>query len=348
MKKILLIGTDSIHLYNFYIVIKDLFDEIEIVIDKEKTDYNFGKSKIHVINFSAKNIFRFFRNIKILRKIAKEFKPDIIHSQQANTTSFMAVRVAKKTKTPIVVTAWGSDILLTPTLGFFYKKMVLYIIKNANAFTADAKFVAEKMDELAKAKLDTTIANFASIEISENPVKENIIYSNRLMKKLYRIDRVIQAFAVFLKNEERKDWKLIIAGTGEELATLQKLSKSLNIADNIEFTGWLNHNENKSIYEQARIFVSIPESDGTSISLLEAMGAGCIPIVSDLPANREWITHSENGFIVNDFKSNFFEEALKINSAKAISINQELIRNKASFKANQDAFLSVYKKYISI
>ena len=153
---------------------------------------------------------------------------------------------------------------------------------------------------------------------------------------------------MFLKNEERKDWKLIIAGTGEELATLQKLSKSLNIADNIEFTGWLNHNENKSIYEQARIFVSIPESDGTSISLLEAMGAGCIPIVSDLPANREWITHSENGFIVNDFKSNFFEEALKINSAKAISINQELIRNKASFKANQDAFLSVYKKYISI
>ena len=42
----------------------------------------------------------------------------------------------------------GSDILLTPTLGFY--KNGLYIIKNANAFTADAKFVAEKMDELLK------------------------------------------------------------------------------------------------------------------------------------------------------------------------------------------------------
>lgn len=165
MKKLLLISTNSIHLYNFYIVIKDLFDEIEIVTDKENLDYDFGKSKIHVINFSAKNIFRFFRNIRILNKITKEFKPNIIHSQQVGTNSFMAIRAAKKTKTPIVVTAWGSDILLTPTLGFFYKKMVLYIIKNANALTADARFVAEKINELAKMQLDTTIVNFAAVSV---------------------------------------------------------------------------------------------------------------------------------------------------------------------------------------
>lgn len=37
------------------------------------------------------------------------------------------------------------------------------------------------------------------------------------------------------------------------------------------------------------VFISIPSSDSTSVSLLEAMCCGLFPIVSDLPANREWI-----------------------------------------------------------
>jgi glycosyltransferase involved in cell wall biosynthesis len=32
--------------------------------------------------------------------------------------------------------------------------------------------------------------------------------------------------------------------------------------------------------------------------LLEAMGSGAFPIVTDIPANREWITNGQNGFLV--------------------------------------------------
>jgi len=347
MKKLLIISTNSIHLFNFYRLVKSGFESVEIVTNKINPNLDYGDTPVHCISFSLRNPVRFYNSCRSLKRIIKRFQPDIIHSQQITTNSYLAVRAGLKTKTPVVVTAWGSDILLTPTLGMLYRKMVHYILQNGSAFTADANFVAEKMDELAGKNLKTTLANFASVEISENPAKENVIYSNRLMNKLYRIDAVIRAFALFLKNENRKEWKLIIAGTGEEFPALQELSESLNVADSIEFAGWLNHDENKSNYERARIFVSVPESDGTSISLLEAMGAGCIPVVSDLPANREWITHGENGFVVSDFSDNFFEDALKINSINAVSINQELIKNKATFKANQEAFLSVYKKYFS-
>src|SRR5436190_4621945 len=34
------------------------------------------------------------------------------------------------------------------------------------------------------------------------------------------------------------------------------------------------------------LFVSVPSSDGTSSSLLEALAAGCLPVLSDIPANR--------------------------------------------------------------
>jgi glycosyltransferase involved in cell wall biosynthesis len=40
---------------------------------------------------------------------------------------------------------------------------------------------------------------------------------------------------------------------------------------------------------KAAIYVSVPSSDGTSVTLLEAMAAGAYPVVSDLPGNREWV-----------------------------------------------------------
>ena len=49
---------------------------------------------------------------------------------------------------------------------------------------------------------------------------------------------------------------------------------------------------------QADIYVSTSLYDGTSVSLLEAMGSGAFPIVTDIPANREWITTGQNGFLV--------------------------------------------------
>lgn len=49
---------------------------------------------------------------------------------------------------------------------------------------------------------------------------------------------------------------------------------------------------------RAEIFVSIPSSDGTSVALLQAMAAGCFPIVSDLPTQQEWIDDATNGFRV--------------------------------------------------
>ena len=48
----------------------------------------------------------------------------------------------------------------------------------------------------------------------------------------------------------------------------------------------------------ADVFVSVPSSDGTSVALLQAMAAGCFPIVSDLPSQRELIDHGVNGLRV--------------------------------------------------
>jgi glycosyltransferase involved in cell wall biosynthesis len=50
-------------------------------------------------------------------------------------------------------------------------------------------------------------------------------------------------------------------------------------------------------YRLADLYVAATHSDGTSISLLEAMACGCPALVSDIPGNREWVTPGENGWL---------------------------------------------------
>lgn len=97
---------------------------------------------------------------------------------------------------------------------------------------------------------------------------------------------------------------MIIAATGEETDALKLLVEQLGINEQVQFAGWVNKVQNAEFYSNAKIFVSIPESDATAISLLEAMAYGCVPVLSDLPANREWIEDGKNGIIINLLEEN--------------------------------------------
>ena len=60
------------------------------------------------------------------------------------------------------------------------------------------------------------------------------------------------------------------------------------------------------------------------------MAYGCVPIVSNIPANSEWVTDMKNGLIINNLndiniEGFYFEEAFKINRRK---IAQEAIWRK--------------------
>ncbi|MFN7726887.1 MAG: glycosyltransferase, partial [Rubrivivax sp.] len=51
-------------------------------------------------------------------------------------------------------------------------------------------------------------------------------------------------------------------------------------------------------YAQAQWYISLPHSDSVAVSVLEAMAHGCIPILSDLPANRELVRDGDNGIVL--------------------------------------------------
>lgn len=338
-KKLLLIGGSkgNAHLRNFHGLISDSFESI-LVVSNSTIDF----SACITIDFGLKNPIKFWKSVRGLRSIIKEFNPDIIHVHQANSYALITV-LANSTRIPIVLTTWGSDVLILPNKGFLYRAMVRYVLKKATVITADASFMAEAIHQLNEKK-EVVIVNFG-VEINKNEeifTRESIIYSNRMHETLYNIDQLILQLKDFLVKNPK--WKLIIAAEGNQTTYLKKIVAEELPENTIEFVGFLTSEENIRYYKKAMIYISIPKSDGTSISLLEAMAYGCLPITSNLPANKEWITHLENGIISNGNLSKDVETALTLDLNVIQEKNHVLIDSRATKEINKRLFASIYEK----
>ncbi len=339
-RKLLVVGSSGIHTFNTIDLIKDYFSDIFLITDKEYDGFKVIEHKI--FDFSFSNPVNILLLPHKINRAIRDFKPDFIVIIQVDTAAFSTV-IANRKKIPTLVIALGSDVLTIPMKGYFYKQMAKFVLKRGKYFNTGARYAVDKMNELSGKNLDVLIAN-SGFEPGCKPIeKQNIIYSNRLHQPLYRIPQIIEAFARFIGNKEREDWRLVIGATGDE-DNLRKKAKELGIEDKVEFIGWVEKDENNYYYSISKIWISIPESDCTPISLMEAMAAGCIPIMSDLDANKEWVEEGKNGIIVSDYNSNYIERALSLDYDYLLDYNLKLMEKEGTKEANRKKFYSIFDK----
>ena len=338
--KVVQVGPEGVHLSNYCSAIFPLIGEFGYI---GESNYNIlGTNTSLVAPFRGSNIFNWVKSyFKIIRYLKSE-KPDLLHIHQVNRLAFFVCLAAQRFKIPVVTTAWGSDVLVVPLKSFLHRFLAKFVLKNSVVITGDS----QQMVSVIR-KLVPDYINLQCIQYGISPIqsisKEKIIYSNRLHKPLYRIDLIIRLFADFYTNH--KDWKLVIGAEGESTNDLKLLAEQLLPPSAYEFVGWLNAELNAHWYAKSSMYVSLPESDGTSVSLLEAMSADCIPIVPNLAVSYEWIEPGRNGIVFNE-KSNPFIEALSIDATICRQINQELISDRALRSTTSKMFYSIYKSVV--
>ncbi|MFM7016905.1 MAG: glycosyltransferase [Bacteroidota bacterium] len=338
--KVLQVGSNSVHVKKFVAAV--VANKIECELLSEEPIDLFPTT---IFSFRSSNPICWMINYSKLKSHLSSVKPDVVHIHQVNRLAIFVVRACCALNIKVLVTTWGSDVLLVPRRNAFNKFLVSYALKHADAITADADAMIDAINQLtAPIKKQVFSIQYGIDPIASAQEKENIVFSNRLHQPLYQIDKIITDFTSF--HHQHPSWKLVIGGVGTQTEMLKKLAIENGLEQSVEFVGWLNAEQNAHWYARAKIYISIPESDGMSVSVLEALSAACIPVCSNIPVTLSWLKDGVNGVIRKE-NVNPLEEALVINQEICIKQNKEWVSSFAYRSATIPRFIAIYTKLIS-
>jgi glycosyltransferase involved in cell wall biosynthesis len=238
-----------------------------------------------------------------LRSKLRAIAPDVVHAHFVVEHGFYGALAGVH---PFVITAWGSDVLVEPDRDPLSGWIARWTLRRADAVTSNNGYMADRIVALgaprAKVHLVTLGADRFFIERAADSVNARppaaprgpVVLSTRAHEALYNIEEIIEAQA--LVQRQHADARLVIAHSGALSDELRRHAARASVS--AEFTGTVDRTRLRELMSGAEVFVSVPSSDATSVALLQAMAAGCFPVVSDLPALQEWIDDGVNGFLV--------------------------------------------------
>jgi glycosyltransferase involved in cell wall biosynthesis len=241
----------------------------------------------------------------------------------------------------LAASAWGSDILVAPRDSRLLSWVTSRVLRDARVCTSDSAHMAARMVELGARDVMTFPFGLEALPAASTRKEPHLFFANRGLEEIYDPHRVLALFAGAAT--AWPDARLVVANSGSLADALERQAAELGLADRIEFVGRLDAASQSAFYARARWYVSVPRSDSVSVSVLEAMAHGCIPLLSDLPANRELVRDGGNGLIVADAQPAFPLAALERLQADAVSIvaaNREWVGAHALFGPSVEAFVA--------
>ena len=258
---------------------------------------------INVKRFPFHSFLRYTRSIKALKFIrSKEW--DVIHIHNIGFFTDFIPLFKSKAKKIFLHTHGG--IFHTKKLSLFkyiywntYKIRPISVDKIIAHSDHDFKLFSEIFDKKKIELINYGIDWEKLSKIKNNSNNKTIVYIGRLSSNK-RLERIIKILP-FIK-KEIPDIKLMLIGSDwGEKNKLIKLAKKLDVVNNINFIGSIPHKKVYDYFSKADVFMLSSDYEGFGISVIEAMAAGLVVIVNDIPTMREEIIKDKKDGFIKDF-----------------------------------------------
>lgn len=278
-----------------------------------------------------------------MKRALDDFAPDMVNAHFVPNYGWMGALLGRR---PLVVSTWGSDVLVNPRKSPLHRWRLQYVLERADLITSDAEMMTEEIHRYVNGAAPVLTAPmgmdraFYDLGESELP-REPVLLQFRNLEPVYDLPTVLKALPDFLAQNPR--WRVRIAGEGRQRVKLERMAASLNLGDRVTFLGRLSREILVDELRRASLYLSASLSDSTSVSLLEAMALGAYPVLSDIPANREWVGGPGEGIYFPPGDIAGLSQALNLAAKmpdetrrKAAAVNRSIIAESAIWEDNMD------------
>lgn len=238
------------------------------------------------------------RRLPELARWLRAIRPDWVHAHYLTSHGALAWLALRLFRVPgrLVGSAWGSDILVTPQRGRPWRWLTQQVLAACTLTTSDSQAMAARMRELGAAEVMVFPFGLEEVPPASDVKEPDLVFANRGLEPIYCPQRVLQVFAAMAARHPAL--RLVVANDGSLRSRLEAQARALGLVERVQFLGRLDAATQARWYDRAQWYLSLPASDSISVSVLEAMAHGCIPVLSDLPANRELVRSGDNGLIL--------------------------------------------------
>lgn len=284
------------------------------IVSMRETEYKYGDNvKIYIVKPISQNKLTYFLNVKKVKNIVREIKPDILHSHYATSYGLYGVMCKYH---PLLISVWGSDVYEFPKQLVIKKLLLKFILSKADVVCStsfdmarETKNYYKKNIEITPFGVDIEKFNIFTPILSNDNITIGVIKN---LEKIYGIEYLIKAFYDLLKKDKYKHLKLLIVGEGKEKVNLMNLAKKLGIYDSITFIGEID-NIDVPKYINMMDIVCIPSiMESFGVSAVESCACGRPVIASKVGGLKEVINDGYNGYLVEPQNSDDLAEKLEL------------------------------------
>lgn len=247
---------------------------------------------------------------RTVRRIVRELRPDVLHAHYIASTGWLGAAAGYH---PFLATAWGSDLLVNAQRSAVQRQLARWVLRRADYVTCVSQNLADVARQLGADPTRLEVAPWGVDTAVFCPAEDRdalrarlglqpalTVMSIRSLKPVYNPLVIADAFGLVAQQEPAV--RFIVRAHNSDSDLLAEFRRRIDAAGAsaaVSYTGDLS--DDRAIaegYAASDIAVSVPSSDGTPSSVLEAMACGAAPVLSDLPSLHEWVSAGQEGLFV--------------------------------------------------
>lgn len=271
-------------------------------------DYSNGLKKLYATYFEARAMTIYPSICQIMDKEnMKSTDSVVIYSYWLYITAHLAVQLKLdyfKNRTPYTISRAHRYDVDEEAASLRFLPFRPYLLESLDAIhpvsSYHESFLKNKYpafaEKVTRRALGVNAPNINFEERARLPLEQTIV-SVSAMRKVKRIDLLIEALSLLAKNDPELNFKWVHFGAGGDFEHMKKLASEKLPSGKYELKGHRPNTELQQWYEQNRpkVFVNVSTSEGVPVSIMEACSYGIPVLATDAGGNSDIVKDHVNG-----------------------------------------------------